>query len=307
MPYPVGSSYGRDTQFNPAVPADVPGHGHACIRTPIPRSVKTLSYAGKATAAGLFGAAQGMKSFPLDAPGEYHAQVLATYTDAEGHLWVSTMRHAGVVYARAVAASSRAARSSPSAASTSIAARRSSRATSRPDGESAPRPHHVPLPRRRRAAHRRRGTGRQQDRAGADVPDAGRQRRRGTRSLNGVGTTNLRIKTSNGYSPHLYPEYITDDGVLLRRRAAAGLHGALPRRREQRARAVLARQPEQLRRTDRRVAQRRRARRHLPPARRRGAAPRRAGPDVRGLHRERVPAGRRARTTTAWSRRARRI
>ena len=28
--------------------------------------------------------------------------------------------------------------------------------------------------------------------------------------LNGVGTTNLRIKTSNGYSPHLYPEYITD-------------------------------------------------------------------------------------------------
>ena len=28
--------------------------------------------------------------------------------------------------------------------------------------------------------------------------------------LNGVGTTNLRIKTSNGYSPHLFPEYITD-------------------------------------------------------------------------------------------------
>jgi hypothetical protein len=28
-------------------------------------------------------------------------------------------------------------------------------------------------------------------------------------TLNGVGTTNLRIKTSNGYSPHLYPEYIT--------------------------------------------------------------------------------------------------
>ena len=29
-------------------------------------------------------------------------------------------------------------------------------------------------------------------------------------TLNGVGTSNLRIKTSNGYSPHLYPEYITD-------------------------------------------------------------------------------------------------
>ena len=28
-------------------------------------------------------------------------------------------------------------------------------------------------------------------------------------TLNDVGRTNLRIKTSNGYSPHLYPEYIT--------------------------------------------------------------------------------------------------
>ena len=40
-----------------------------------------------------------MKSFPLDAPGRVsRAGLLATYTDAEGHLWVSTMRHAGVVY-----------------------------------------------------------------------------------------------------------------------------------------------------------------------------------------------------------------
>jgi hypothetical protein len=39
-----------------------------------------------------------MMPFVLDSPGEYHAVVLATYTDAEKALWVSSMRHAGVVY-----------------------------------------------------------------------------------------------------------------------------------------------------------------------------------------------------------------
>ena len=39
-----------------------------------------------------------MQSFLLDAPGEYHAAILAKHTDAEGHLWVCVMRHAGVVY-----------------------------------------------------------------------------------------------------------------------------------------------------------------------------------------------------------------
>ena len=62
------------------------------------RRPRRLTYTGKATTAGLFGAAQGMKPFPLDAPGEYHAKILATYTDPDGHLWVCTMRHAGVVY-----------------------------------------------------------------------------------------------------------------------------------------------------------------------------------------------------------------
>jgi hypothetical protein len=28
--------------------------------------------------------------------------------------------------------------------------------------------------------------------------------------LNGIGATNLQLKTSNGYSPHMFPEYITD-------------------------------------------------------------------------------------------------
>jgi len=99
QPYPVGSSYGRDIGFAPAVPADV-----TVTATLYPASssdpavVKELTYSGRATPGGIFGAAQGMKPFPLDAPGEYHARILATYTDGEGHLWVCSMRHAGVVY-----------------------------------------------------------------------------------------------------------------------------------------------------------------------------------------------------------------
>ncbi len=97
MPYPVGGFYGRDLGFAPAVPADVtvtatlyPGSD--------PAKAKTLTWSGKANAAGVFGALQGNKSLPFTEPGEYAAQVLATYTDKDGHLWVSTMRHAGVVY-----------------------------------------------------------------------------------------------------------------------------------------------------------------------------------------------------------------
>ena len=30
QPYPVGASYGRDIQFNPAVPADVNGDRQLC-------------------------------------------------------------------------------------------------------------------------------------------------------------------------------------------------------------------------------------------------------------------------------------
>ena len=48
--------------------------------------------------AGIFGTAQGARHCRSTRPGEYHAHILATYTDNEGHLWVCAMRHAGVVY-----------------------------------------------------------------------------------------------------------------------------------------------------------------------------------------------------------------
>ena len=97
QPYNVGNRYGRDIGFAPAVPADVTIKADLYVNSD-PKNVRTLVCSGKATPGGVFGAAQGMKTLPLEAPGEYHGKVTATYWDPEGHLWVSVMRHAGVVY-----------------------------------------------------------------------------------------------------------------------------------------------------------------------------------------------------------------
>lgn len=97
MPYPVGSRYGRDIGFSPGVPAKVEVTASLSVNSD-PLDVRSVSYSGTATAGAWPGLFQGMKAFPLDAPGEYHARILATYTDPEGHLWVCAMRHAGVVY-----------------------------------------------------------------------------------------------------------------------------------------------------------------------------------------------------------------
>ena len=206
MPYPVGSSYGRDTQFNPAVPADVQVTA-SLYPDSDPTRVKTLTYAGKATEAGLFGAAQGMKAFPLDAPGEYHAQVLATYTDGEGHLWVSTMRHAGVVYAET---SPVIARGKKFSAGGKYVDRGETKFEGHIEADGTSHLAHLTFPYNSgdvlligaegQGANKIEPVLIYQMPGDASAWDT---------SLNGVGTTNLRIRTSNGYSPHLYPEYIT--------------------------------------------------------------------------------------------------
>lgn len=95
--YNVGNRYGRDIAFNPPVPADVTIRASLYANSD-PNNFTTVVSVGKATSGGVFTAAQGMKSLPLNAPGEYYASILATYWDAQGTLWVCTMRHAGVVY-----------------------------------------------------------------------------------------------------------------------------------------------------------------------------------------------------------------
>lgn len=95
--YPVGVYYGREINYVPPAPADV------TIKVDFypdsdTNKVKSLFEKGKATLAGSYGLRHWENPLVFDAPGEYHAHILATYTDSEGHLWVSTMRHAGIVY-----------------------------------------------------------------------------------------------------------------------------------------------------------------------------------------------------------------
>ena len=59
MPYPVGSRYGRDIGFAPAVAADVRVKVDLYPNSD-PSQVRTSTYSGKATSGGIFGAAQGM-------------------------------------------------------------------------------------------------------------------------------------------------------------------------------------------------------------------------------------------------------
>jgi hypothetical protein len=80
-----------------AVPADV------CVEATLyvnsdPNDARRDKWCGKASTAGVYGSAQGARTLALDAPGEYAAHVLATYTDSKSHLWVCSMRHAGVAY-----------------------------------------------------------------------------------------------------------------------------------------------------------------------------------------------------------------
>lgn len=207
MPYPVGSSYGRDIQFNPAVAADVQVTATLYPNSD-PKIPRTISYSGRASTAGLFGAAQGMKPFPLDAPGEYHAKVLATYTDADGHLWVCSMRHAGVVFPDPSPVVARGKK-------LAVGGRRVDRGETNFEGYIEPdgtqHLSHVSFPYLSGDVLL---IGAEGQGANKIEPVLTYQMQGDTAPwdtrLDGVGTTNLRIKTSNGYCPHMFPEYITD-------------------------------------------------------------------------------------------------
>ena len=95
--YNVGNRYGRDLAFNPPVQADVTIKASLYANSD-PNNVTTVVSTGKATPGGVFSAAQGMKPLSLNVPGEYFATIVATYWDTQGTLWVCAMRHAGVVY-----------------------------------------------------------------------------------------------------------------------------------------------------------------------------------------------------------------
>jgi hypothetical protein len=209
MAYPVGTRYGRDIGFSPAVPAEVEVHAELYVNSD-PKDVRKISYKGKASPAGIYGAAQGMLPFPLDAPGEYHAHIIATYTDRDGHLWVCSMRHAGVVYPD----------DSPIAAhgkKLSLPGKKlEDRGETQDEGWASKLVDlqhlvHINYPYRPgdvllissefEGANKIEPVLTYEYKANPVSYDP---------KLQMIGATNVRMVTSNGYSPHLFPEYITE-------------------------------------------------------------------------------------------------
>lgn len=223
--YPVGYKYGRDMAFNPPLPADVtmtatlyPGSD--------PAQARTQTSSGKATRGGIFGAPQGMVQLTLDAPGEYAAHVLARATDAEGHLWVSTMRHAGVVYSTTstIEAHGKKLWIGNAWLDRGNTNREGWHAS---DAYGASSLEHIAFP-----YHQSDVLLIASDGGGANKIEpvlvwapAGEDMAWDW-DLAGIGTTNLMFRTSNGLSPHLFPEYITDREYYY---AAGARPGFMPR------------------------------------------------------------------------------
>ncbi len=213
MSYPVGSRYGRDIGFAPAVLADVKIDAMLFVNSD-PANVRRVSWSGKASPSGIYGAAQGGKNLPLDAPGEYFAKILATYKDEKGHLWVCSMRHGGVVYPT----------DSPIVArgkKFAVAGKYVERGETNFEGyydmtEQIGQLVHFNYPWNPGDVLLIASEGQTANKIvpvliydSKEKPMTGWDTR-----LNGIAATNLQFKTSNGYSPHLYPEFITDVGYF---------------------------------------------------------------------------------------------
>ncbi len=205
--YPIGTKYGRDIAFAPAVPADVDITASLYINSD-QKNVKTITFSGVASPGGIYGVAQGAQQLLLDSPGEYHAKIFAKYTDQSGHLWACAMRHAGVVYAPD---SPIIARGKKLAVGNTYV----DRGETHFEGwvESADVSHlvHINYPFQSGDVLLM-GS----DQQGADkiIPtltwESAVNPAPYDTGLATIGATNLKITTFNGYSPHLFPEYISD-------------------------------------------------------------------------------------------------
>jgi hypothetical protein len=206
--YPVGNRYGRDIGFSPAVPADVQVTASLYVNSD-PKNVRTISYSGKATPGGIFGAAQGMKPLLFDAPGEYSAKIFAKFTDTDGHLWVESMRHTGVVYPE----------DTPIVAHGKLLQLKNKlveRGNTNLEGwhnllTDEMELQHINFPYNSGDVLLIASDGQGGNKIepvltwSTKVSPAPYDSK-----IQGIGLTNIQIQTSNGYSPHLFPEYITD-------------------------------------------------------------------------------------------------
>ncbi len=206
MSYPVGNSYGRPIGFAPAFPAHVEVTARLYPQSD-PSRVKELRYAGKASPGGVFSAAEGMKPLVFDEPGEYWAHVLAKHQDENGHLWVCTMRHAGVVYPEDSPIEARGKK-------LYIEKQYVERGHTRREGEyfadGTYYLDHINFPYRSgdvlQMASDDRGANKIVHTLMWEARDAATYDTR----FQGINRTNLQLRTSNGFSPHLFPEYITE-------------------------------------------------------------------------------------------------
>lgn len=169
----------------------------------------TVVSKGNATSGGLFTAAQGLTPLPLTVPGEYFATIIATYWDSQGTLWVCAMTHAGVVYPL----------DSPIEAHGKKLTLPNGTLVNRGDqnweGYTLPNGtyvlDHINFPYNAYDVLLIASDGNGSNKDGpvltyrfmnSTAPyDSG---------LQSIGRSNLQIKTSNGLSPEMFPEYITD-------------------------------------------------------------------------------------------------
>lgn len=208
MAYPVGSKYGRDIAFSPAVPADVEVEAVLYVNSD-PGNTRKLNFKGKASPSGVFSGAQGNKQLALDAPGEYHAHVIATYWDANDVLWVSTMRHAGIVYSEDSPIIARGKKLTIGGKYYDRGETKTEGYTNSATGDSFL--HHINFPFQSGdvllIASEQQGSNKIEPVLTYETkvnPKPYEPR------LQNLGATNLQLKTSNGLAPHMFPEYITN-------------------------------------------------------------------------------------------------
>ena len=208
QPYNVGNRYGRDMAFNPPVAANVTVKASLYFDSD-PNNISTVVSTGQATSGGIFGAAQGLKPLPLTAPGEYYATVIATYWDTQGTLWVSAMRHAGVVYPLDSSIEAHGKKISLPGGVIADRGQKRWEGYTLPNGTSVL--DHINFPYNSYdvllIASEQQGSNKIEPVLTYMVKGSNATY---NSTLQTIGRSNTIIKTSNGLSPEMFPEYITD-------------------------------------------------------------------------------------------------
>lgn len=210
MSFPLSpmSYYGREINLAPALPADITIKADFYPYSD-PTKVQSLTDKGKVPKGGAYNADHWVKRLQFEVPGEYHANILATCIDSEGHLWVSTMRHAGVAFQLD---SPLIVHGKKKKIENELLERGETHFEGYIDEENGTRHiDYMNFPYRfgdvLLIASDGNGANRVEPVLTYELKNDNTPY---DPKLTELGATNVRIETANGMSPHLYPEYITD-------------------------------------------------------------------------------------------------